>query len=190
LEANEAMDSRRIRVRLPSARLTLTNCGTVALPTQVTTYLHILKTASQAMFGLFLTATCLTFILIFLAPIVIYSRWWSFPVSVLLLLSTLCTVIASAIGTAISVIFDRAATSYQELNIQANVGRKMFAFTWFASAFSLLALLFHLGMSCCCASRRDVRTGRRQGSKKAYGNGNSAANVSEKPGRNLFGRRS
>ena len=68
-----------------------------------------------------------------------------------------------------AVIFRNVLTSQSALNIGASIGTDMFAFMWIASAFSIFGWLIHLGMSCCCASRRDVRTGRRRGSKKAYG---------------------
>jgi len=40
---------------------------------------------------------------------------------------------------------------------------------WIGTGSSIFGFLIHLFLSCCCASRRDVRTGRRKGSKKAYG---------------------
>lgn len=77
------------------------------------------------------------------------------------LLNAIFIVVASVIGTAISVIFQHALESYQELNISATVGTKMFAFTWVASIFAVLAWIIQLCLCCCCASRRDVRRGRK-----------------------------
>jgi hypothetical protein len=45
----------------------------------------------------------------------------------------------------------------------------MFAFMWIAAGFNLFGFLIHLFLTCCCASKRDVRTGRRRGNKAAYG---------------------
>jgi len=45
----------------------------------------------------------------------------------------------------------------------------MFVFMWIATAFSIFGWLIAMGMSCCCASRRDVKTGRRKGRLSAYG---------------------
>lgn len=55
-----------------------------------------------------------------------------------------------------------------ELNISAEIGNYMFGFMWTASAFALFSWLIQTGLCCCCASRRDVRTGRRKGNEKAY----------------------
>jgi hypothetical protein len=59
-------------------------------------------------------------------------------------------------------------TSQAGLNIGASLGTQIFAFMWVASAFSIFGCVIHLCLSCCCASRRDVRTGRRKGDKGAY----------------------
>ncbi len=66
-----------------------------------------------------------------------------------------------------------------DVNIGATIGIKMFAFMWVASASSIVGWLVQMGMCCCCASRRDVRKGRKKGDKKAYTNGGHA--VEEKP---------
>lgn len=47
----------------------------------------------------------------------------------------------------------------------------MLAFMWIGAAASVLAWCVQVGLCCCCASRRDVRTGRRKGSKKAWRDG-------------------
>ena len=57
----------------------------------------------------------------------------------------------------------------RELNISAEIGNYLFGFMWTASAFAIFAWLVQTGLCCCCASRRDVRTGRKRGSEKAYG---------------------
>ena len=78
-----------------------------------------------------------------------------------------------------------AITSATQLNIGASIGVEMFALMWIAAGSAILAWIIQLGMCCCCASRRDVRTGRKKGSKKAYRE--SGAEMEEKqPGR--FGR--
>jgi len=40
---------------------------------------------------------------------------------------------------------------------------------WIASGSSIIGWVIHLCLSCCCASRRDVVTGKKRGSKYAYG---------------------
>lgn len=50
---------------------------------------------------------------------------------------------------------------------------------WIAAGASIIAFIIQLGMCCCCASRRDVRTGRKRGSMRAWRKRNSA--MREKP---------
>lgn len=110
---------------------------------------------------------------IFVAPITLYSRWWSFPFSVWTFIAALLTTAATIIGTVMSVIFKNVLSSQASLNISADIGTSMFAFMWIGSAFSILGWLVHVSMCCCCASRRDVKTGRRKGRKSAYGDAGS-----------------
>jgi len=154
----------------------------VVLPTQVTTYLHILKVASNVMFGLFLAGTVLSFVLIFILPLSVYSRWVTFFISLFAGLNAIFILIASVIGTAISVIFKRALESYQELNIGANIGRKMLAFTWIASAFAVIAWIIQVSLVCCCTSRRDVIKGTRPGRRKPATEGTTAGQESTRRG--------
>ena len=83
------------------------------------------------------------------------------------------------------IIMENAVTSAQELNIGASLGIHMFAFMWVAAGTAVLAFIIQLGQCCCCASRRDVRTGRKRGSKKAWSDGwNPAMREKERsPGR-------
>jgi hypothetical protein len=68
-----------------------------------------------------------------------------------------------------AVIFRSVATSQADLNIGASIGTDMFAFMWIGAGASIIGFLIHFCMMCCCASRRDVKTGRRRGNKNAYG---------------------
>jgi len=111
----------------------------------------------------------MTFVSIFITPIVLQSRWWSFAIAIWTFIQALLTVAATIIATVLFVIFRNVITSQAGLNIGANVGTDMFAFMWVAAAFNLFGFLIHLGLTCCCASRRDVKTGRRKGNKAAYG---------------------
>jgi len=161
--------------------------ATIALPTDVIDVLDILKLASQWMFGLFLTGTCVEFVMIFIVPLSVYSRWVSFVVAPLTFFAALCTTIATVLATVMFIIFQNAAGNVAELNIKANIGKKMFAFMWIATAFAILAWLIQLCLLCCCASRRDIKKGKKKGSKHAYEN---AGTESEKPKRNgIFGRK-
>jgi hypothetical protein len=123
------------------------------------------------MFGLFLTGTCLTFVLIFLMPLSVFTRWLALPVAILAFLNALIVTVASVIATVMFIIFRHTITKQAELNIGAKIGVTLFVFMWIASVFTIFAWLVQMGLCCCCASRRDVKTGRKRGSEKAYHSG-------------------
>ena len=142
--------------------------ATVALPSDINDILRLIRIASNVMFGSFLTGVCMNFISIFVAPLAVYSRWWSFPIIIWTFIAALLTTLGAVIATVMFIIFRNVITSQAGLNIGASVGTQMFAFMWVSAAFSLFGFIIHLGLACCCASRRDVRTGRKRGSKAAY----------------------
>jgi hypothetical protein len=135
--------------------------ATIALPTAVITILSVLRITSQIMFGFFLTAAVLAFLLIMLSPLAVTSRWFSLPLAIFSFIEMMLVLAASVVGTAISVAFKYAAEAQSELNIHADVGVKMFVFMWLATGFSIWGFAVHSGMGCCCTSRRDLRIGRR-----------------------------
>jgi hypothetical protein len=126
---------------------------TVNLPSDINNILDLIKIASQIMFGFFLTSACLSFVLLFLMPISVLSRWWTLPIAILTFINALLCTAASVIATVMFVIFRNVISSVSELNISASIGN---------------AWLVQTGLCCCCASRRDVKTGRKKGSEKAY----------------------
>lgn len=73
------------------------------------------------------------------------------------------------------IIMQNAVTSADQINIGASLGTQMFVFMWIAAAAAILAFIVQLGMCCCCASRRDVKSGRKRGSKHAWENGQNPA---------------
>lgn len=176
----------------------------VNLPADINDILDLIKIASHVMFGLFLTSACLSFVLIFTVPFALYSRWLSLPIAIFTFLNALFVTAASIIATVMFVIFRNVMSSVAELNISAEVGGYLFGFMWTASAFAIFAWLVQTGLCCCCASRRDVRTGRKRGNEKAYhGDGATdravtsaeanANGVQDKPSRRRrfrFGKRS
>ncbi|KAK0638754.1 SUR7/PalI family-domain-containing protein [Cercophora newfieldiana] len=136
--------------------------ATIALPTEIITILDVLRITSNLMFGFFLTGAVLTFVLIFLSPLAIRSRWWSMPLSIAAFIANVLVGAATIIGSVISFAFKFAATAQSDLNIHAYVGVRMFVFMWLAAGFALYSFLVHAGMGCCCASRRDMRGGGRR----------------------------
>ncbi|TKX18717.1 putative SUR7/PalI family protein [Elsinoe australis] len=142
--------------------------ATIALPTDVTDILDIIRLASNWMFGLFLSGAVLAFVMIFVAPLALFSRWIALFTSIFTFLAALFITVASVIATVMFVIMRNAFTSVADLNITSELGTKMFVFMYIACAASILAALIQIGECCCCASRRDVKTGRKKGSKKAW----------------------
>lgn len=143
--------------------------ATIALPAEINNILNLIKIASHLMFGFFITGLCMNFVNIFLSPIVLYSRWWSLPFAIWTFISALLTTAATVIATVMFVIFRNVITSQPGLNINAGLGTQVFVFMWIATACTVFGWLVQLGLGCCCASRRDVRTGRRRGRRSAYG---------------------
>ncbi|KAL8764952.1 MAG: hypothetical protein Q9209_007799 [Squamulea sp. 1 TL-2023] len=143
--------------------------ATIALPANIINVLTLVRKVSNWMFALFLTGTCLTVPSAVLAPLSIYTRWASLPLTILTSLTAFTTTVASIIATVMFLIFKREIQKAADLvNIQAEIGVKMFVFMWIASGAAILGCLIHLGQCCCCASARDVKTGRRRGRRKAY----------------------
>ncbi|AEO62353.1 uncharacterized protein THITE_2106444 [Thermothielavioides terrestris NRRL 8126] len=135
--------------------------ATIALPTAVITILSVLRISSQIMFGFFLTAAVLAFLLVFVSPLAVASRWWSLPLAMVAFLHATLCLAASTVGTAIGLAFKYAAEAQSDLNIHAEVGVEMLVFMWLATGFAIWAFAVHSGMGCCCTSRRDLRIGRR-----------------------------
>jgi hypothetical protein len=121
------------------------------------------------MFGLFLTGLVLDFVVLFLLPLSVFTRWLSLPLALLTLVAALTTTVATAIATAMFLIMRMVITGgATQLNIRAEIGIPMFVFMWIAAGCSIVAFAVQAGMCCCCASRRDVRKGRKRGSEKAW----------------------
>lgn len=137
--------------------------ASIALPSEVNDVLRLLRLASHIMFGFYLAGLCLIFVLMLVAPVVIFSRWWSLPFSIFSFIATLMITVGTILGTAMSVVFKYALSSQPDFNIKVDLGTKMVAFSWVATGFTLLAFFFHAGMCCCCTSRRDMKTHRKGG---------------------------
>lgn len=135
--------------------------ATIALPATLTEILNILQICSHIMFAFFLAGTILAFLLVFLSPIAIFSRWWSLPMAFISGATFVLIFAASTIASVISFVFKYAATAQSSLNIHAYVGIRMFVFMWIATGCALVGFILHAGMGCCCASRRDLKTGRK-----------------------------
>ena len=120
------------------------------------------------MFGFFLAGACLSFALLFIKPLMVFSRWSALLIGLLGFINAAMLVIASAIATVLFVIMRKVFDDAQQVNIDAHLGNVMFGMIWTATAFALMSWLIDLCLMCCCASRRDVRKGKKRGSEKAY----------------------
>ncbi|KAH8821177.1 SUR7/PalI family-domain-containing protein [Xylogone sp. PMI_703] len=135
--------------------------ATIALPSQITTILTLIRVASEIMFSFFLTSLCSCFVLLFISPLTLspspspIHRFLNLFINILLSLNALLVFVASVIGTAMAVIFQKVITSQTDLNIGAELGIRMLVFMWIGTAGILGAWLIHLGMSCCCTGRRN-----------------------------------
>ncbi|KAK1754645.1 SUR7 family protein pun1 [Echria macrotheca] len=136
--------------------------ATIALPTQVVTILDVLRITSNIMFGFFLTACVLCFVMVFVSPLATSSRWASLPLALFACIASTLVGAACIVGSVISFAFKYAATAQSDLNIRAYVGVRMFVFMWLAAGFAFYGFVVHAGMGCCCVSKRDLRTGRKQ----------------------------
>ncbi|TVY32545.1 SUR7 family protein [Lachnellula occidentalis] len=154
--------------------------ATIALPANINNILDLIRIASRVMFGCFLTGVCMNFVSIFVAPVTLYSRWWEFPFAIWSFIAALLTTAGAIIGTVMFIIFRNVITSQAGLNIGAEIGTQMYAFMWVGAAFSIFGWIIHLCLICCCASRRDVKTGRRRGDKGAFPDGDAGEKEKKK----------
>ncbi|KAM0715702.1 hypothetical protein Q7P37_009202 [Cladosporium fusiforme] len=166
--------------------------ASIALPAEVTQILDIIRLVSHWMFALFLAGACLSTIMIPFVLLTVYTRWATLAITIVTFLAALFTTVATILATAMFIIMQNAITSVEQLNIEGQIGTQMFAFMWIAASCSILAWLITLGQCCCCASRRDVKRGKKRGSKAAWGaDGAQAVDFNEKRGtkRGWFGRK-
>ena len=152
--------------------------------------LDLIRLVSNWMFALFLAGACLSFIMIPMQLITVYTRWVGLLVTIFTFLAALFTTVATIIATVMFIIMQNAVTSVEQLNIGGSIGTQMFAFMWIAAVTSILAFLITLGQCCCCASRRDIKKGKKTGSKKAWGPDGAPGSFNEKSGKKgWFGRK-
>jgi len=140
--------------------------ATIALPAKINEILTLIRIASRLMFGFFIVSLCMNFVFIFLAPIVLYSRWYSYHFVTFAFISALLSTTASIIATAMFSIFKRVITSQAGLNIGASLGAQMFAFMWIGTAFSVAGWVVHFYLA--CVSRKDAKAEKKKDNKAAH----------------------
>lgn len=109
------------------------------------------------MYGFFMAGTILNFILLIGTPLAVKTRWFSLGLSIIGGISAIVVTVAAIVATALSFAAKVALTAQHELNIQAEVGYKMFGFMWTGAVFTLLAFILHAALGCCCRPDRTAR---------------------------------
>jgi len=140
--------------------------ATIALPAEVNKILTLIRIASRLMFGFFIVSICMNFVFIFLAPIVLYSRWYSYHFVTFAFISALLSTTASIIATAMFSVFKKVITSQAELNIGASLGAQMFAFMWIGTAFSVAGWVIHFHLA--CVSRKHAKAEKKKDNEAAH----------------------
>jgi hypothetical protein len=125
------------------------------------------------MFGFFLLGIIVSFLLIFLSPLVLLSRWYSYHFVTFAFISALLNFAGSTTATVMYVVFQRVITSQKELNIGARLGGQMFAFMWLGTVFSIAGWIVHFHLAIVSrkkhhATRKD-RKAEKEKEKKARG---------------------
>jgi hypothetical protein len=115
--------------------------ATIALPTQILTILDILRITSNIMFGFFITGAVIAFIMAFLSPMAVQTRWWSLGLAIVAFITGFIVGAAAIIGSVISIAFKVAVTAQSDLNIKSEVGVRMFVFMWIAAGCCLYSFL-------------------------------------------------
>lgn len=126
----------------------------IALPSQVNTILTLLRIGSQIMYAFFMAGTILNLVLLCASPLVIRTRLFTALVALFALISAVLLTIAAAIATALSVAAKVALTAQDQLNINAIIGVKMFAFMWIGAVLTDVAFILHSALGCCCRPNR------------------------------------
>jgi len=142
--------------------------ATIALPTEVTNALSLVKTASTWMFACFMVGICLCFLCIFLAPLGFSKKpRWShkakriflrqLPLTILTGLALLFTAVGAVVATVMFTIFKNTFTEQDGFNIEAKLSNQMLAFMWIAVGMALIGFLMQIGTCCgvcCCNGKR------------------------------------
>lgn len=209
---------------LSTKRQTYANSA-VALPAEISDALRIARTASHWMFGLFLSATVLCFVAIFLSPLAVSSRppqaaaaaaaayplanddpstspsstlrphrrgtfvlLRAFPLLLFTFVIAVLTVVASVIATVMFSIFRNVfVKNGVDLNIQADLGARMLAFMWIASACTLIGFIVQTASCCsaCCGGRSAAKARRELGKPGLDGTGTSTPSEMREKDRNI-----
>jgi hypothetical protein len=112
------------------------------------------------MFSFFLLSILTSFLLIFLSPLVLLSRWYSYHFVTFAFISGLLTFCGATTATAMYVTFQKVITSQKELNIGAALGVRMFVFMWLGTVFSIVGWAVHLHLA--IVSRRKHHATRKE----------------------------
>lgn len=142
----------------------------IALPGEILTVLDLLRLGSRIMFGLFIAAIVLAFVMIPLTLLVFRGRIWCLPLVILSIITMICTVGGTVLATVFSLAAKYALTMQSELNISADISPLMFASTWIPALLTTTAFFLHSAVGCCChVAPRKKEEKREKGGSEASG---------------------
>lgn len=114
--------------------------------------LDVYRKASKAMFVLYAVSFWTTLATIILGITAIFSRWGSFLTWIFAVVSSILTLAAVALSTALFVALVEAFRGvFDPYNIHTQLGTHVLAVTWLSVLFSWAGTLFWLFSVCCCS---------------------------------------
>ncbi|KAK5082833.1 hypothetical protein LTR05_006714 [Lithohypha guttulata] len=125
------------------------------LPSSLRTGLNTYEKVSKAMSIMYIVAVASTAATVLVGISAIFSRWGSFATTIFAAASSIFTLVASVVATALFFTMKGMLneTLEEDYGIRADVGNKGYIVTWVATAFAVGAGLFWLLSVCCCSGR-------------------------------------
>ena len=134
----------------------------ITIPPSVQDARDRVATASRWMFALYMTAVVLLFITVLIGLTTLCTRVGSVITAIVSFLGLLFIAAATLVAQIMFVIYRNAVNNaIPQLNVSANLGTEMFAFSWTAVACALIAFItFTFGI--CCGTGENRRGWRRE----------------------------
>jgi hypothetical protein len=149
----------------------------VTIPQSIQDNLNRVRTASHWMFALYLVAAILLFITLLVGLTALCTLFGSVISTVVAFLAGLFITAATLLAQIMFIIYRNVINNtITQLNVDANLGTAMFAFSWTAVICSLIAFIGFLFGICCGTGDRQGRYRRGWRSEK-YSNGPAAEPV-------------
>jgi hypothetical protein len=141
----------------------------VTIPQSIEDNLNRVRTASRWMFALYLVAAILLFITLLVGLTALCTLFGSVITTVVAFLAGLFITVATLLAQIMFIIYRNVINNtVTQLNVSANLGTTMFAFSWTAVVCSLIAFIGFLFGICCGTGDRQGRYRRGWRSEKYY----------------------